>query len=140
MLSEKINNVLLQYRSVFSYLFFGICTTIVNILVYYICADILYLTTIVSTLTAWFFSVLFACITNKIWVFSSNSWNMTTLSREVISFYLCRITTGVLDLAIMTVTVDVLRWNGLIMKIISNVIIIILNYLASKSVIFKRRE
>ena len=127
-----------KYRGFILYAFFGVCTTVVNIVAYYISARVIGLGTVSSTVVAWIFAVLFAFFTNKLWVFNSKSWEKKLVVRELSSFYLCRLSTGALDVAIMFVCVDILGWNDLIMKIISNVIVIILNYVASKFIIFRK--
>lgn len=136
---EGLKKLFTRYRSVVAYLFFGVCTTLVNIAAYYICARIFHLNTSASVIVAWFLAVIFAFLTNKSWVFGSKSWDIKTVTRELISFIICRAATGVMDLVIMLVTVDILHWNDMAMKIISNVLVIILNYVASKLIIFKKR-
>lgn len=121
------------------YIFFGICTTLVNVIVYYICAHIFDLSTALGTALAWFLSVLFAYITNKIFVFESKTKEIFELFREICSFFICRVTTGIVDLAIMLIFVDVLHINDLVVKIVSNILVIVLNYLASKLIIFRKR-
>ncbi|MBQ8298966.1 MAG: GtrA family protein [Clostridia bacterium] len=127
-----------KYRGIISYLFFGVCSTLINIITYYLAAHILELSTIVSTVIAWIVAVIFAYITNKIWVFECKSWKLEVLIKEATSFFACRILTGLLDVIIMTVFVDVLLFNDMLIKIISNVIVIILNYIASKLIVFKK--
>ena len=127
-----------RYKGVLAYIFFGVCTTAVNLIVFFICARLIGLNTAWSTILAWFFAVLFAFITNKSLVFGSKSWERSLLLREMASFYLCRLTTGALDLVIMLVTVDVLGWNDMLMKFVSNLLVIVLNYIASKFIIFKK--
>ena len=63
---------------------------------------------------------------------------MMTLLREMGSFFACRAVSFVLDIGIMWLTVDVLAWPNMLMKIVSNVIIIIVNYVASKLLIFNK--
>lgn len=125
-----------KYESLISYAFFGVCTTIVNIVAYYLFAHILKFGTASSTAIAWFLAVLFALITNKIWVFKSKSWEKDVLIKETISFFSCRLLTGLLDILIMIVFVDVLHFNDIVIKVISNILVIILNYVASKLIIF----
>lgn len=138
-MAEGLKKLFTRYRSVVAYLFFGVCTTLVNIAAYYICARIFHLNTSASVIVAWFLAVIFAFLTNKSWVFGSKSWDIKIVTRELISFIICRAATGVMDLVIMLVTVDILHWNDMAMKIISNVLVIILNYVASKLIIFKKR-
>ena len=120
------------------YLFFGICTTEINIIIYWLLHDALTLSNIVSTILAWLAAVLFAFVTNKVFVFESKRTNTTDRINEVISFFGCRLLTGILDVAIMAFAVDMLQWNGLLWKLISNIIVTIINYIASKYLIFRK--
>ena len=126
-----------QYKGVIRYLFFGICTTIINIISYYACTYMIGWTVVSSTVVSWLLAVSFAFITNKIWVFESKTWNKESVIKEVLSFFLCRIMTGILDLIIMIVSVKILGWNDILMKAISNIAVIMLNYIASKLFIFR---
>jgi putative flippase GtrA len=94
-------------------------------------------TVVSSTVVSWLLAVSFAFITNKIWVFESKTWNKESVIKEVLSFFLCRIMTGILDLIIMIVSVKILGWNDILMKAISNIAVIMLNYIASKLFIFR---
>ena len=125
-----------QYKMPILYIVFGGLTTLVNIVVYFICYDISKLSNVVSTVIAWILSVIFAFITNKLYVFESKSGS---LLYEISTFFTCRLGTGILDVGIMYFTVDILKWNALLMKIISNVIVIVLNYILSKVIIFKKK-
>jgi putative flippase GtrA len=82
-------------------------------------------------------SVLFAYITNKLFVFESKSFDAHVLKKEIISFFGCRFFTGVMDVAIMYVTVDLFHSNSTHWKVASNILVIIINYIVSKLVIFK---
>ena len=126
-----------QYKGVIRYLFFGICTTIINIISYYACTYMIGWTVVSSTVVSWLLAVSFAFITNKIWVFESKTWNKESVIKEVLSFFLCRIMTGILDLIIMIVSVKILGWNDILMKAKSNIAVIMLNYIASKLFIFR---
>lgn len=128
----------MRYKHMLAYVFFGVCTTAVNVIVYFLCARLMGLNTAWSTILAWFFAVLFAFLTNKSLVFGSKSWERSLLIREIAAFYLCRLATGVIDLATMILTVDVFGWNDMLMKFVSNVIVIVLNYVASRFIIFKK--
>lgn len=127
-----------KYRSQILYIFFGAITTFINIITYYICFDLLNISNVVSTIIAWIFSVIFAFITNKLWVFESKSWEPEVAMRELVSFVSVRLLTGVFDLGIMYVGVDLLKFNGMLMKILSNVFVLIANYIGSKLFIFKK--
>ena len=128
-----------KYREMILYLFFGGCTTLVNIVSYYICSRI-GMGTAVSTVIAWVLSVLFAYVTNRKYVFESRAFGFVPILKETAGFFLCRLATGLLDLAIMVVFVDFLHFNDMIIKILSNIIVIVLNYVASKLLIFRKRD
>lgn len=127
-----------RIRQLAAYIFFGACTTLVNIVAYYLLAHPLGIGTAVSTALSWAISVAFAYVTNKLWVFGSKSWQPKLILREASAFYLCRLLTGVLDLGIMLLTVDILGWNDMLMKLLSNILVIILNFAASQVLIFKK--
>lgn len=127
-----------KYKQVILYLFFGGCTTLINIVVYALLYRVLQIANVPSTIAAWLVSVIFAFVTNRSLVFESRETELRGRLRELVSFFGCRVLTGVLDVIIMAVAVDMLGWNGLLWKLISNVLVIILNYLASKFLIFRK--
>ncbi len=126
-----------RYKEIIAYLFFGVCTTLVNIISYYICARRLGFSTVAATVAAWIAAVVFAYVTNKLFVFGSQSWDRKVIAKEAFSFFACRAATGVLDVAIMYIGVDVWGFFDVGVKVFSNVLVIILNYAASKIIIFK---
>ena len=136
----KIKDLLIKYKSLISYGFFGVLTTLINLFCYKLCYSVLNIPNVYSTAIAWLFAVLFAFVTNKLWVFESKSWAASVLFPELVKFFVCRIATGALDILIMWVTVDKLNWNSMLWKFLSNVIVIILNYAASKLVIFVKKQ
>lgn len=136
---KYLKQLFIRYKEMILYLFFGGCTTLVNIIVYYICAHLLLLATVPATVIAWILSVAFAYVTNRIYVFESRSRGLVAILREIGAFVSCRLLTGVMDLAIMYICVDLLHFNDLIIKIISNVLVIVLNYVASKLLIFRKK-
>ena len=128
-----------KYRAMILYIIFGIITTIVNMGVYWLFYNIMGIANLPSTIIAWFAAVVIAYATNKVWVFDSRSFAPKVLIYELITFFACRIVTGLLDIAIMYVAVDMMHLNGIIFKFISNVLVIILNFIASKLVIFVKK-
>lgn len=134
-----IKKLYLKHRQIISYLFFGACAAVVNTVAYgllYHCCNV---SNTASTVLAWLAAVIFAFFSNKFLVFRSKRTNKSEQFREAASFFGCRILTGILDVAIMAVSVDHFGWNGILWKILSNVIITILNYVASKLWIFRKR-
>lgn len=126
-----------QYKDIIPYGVFGVLTTVVNIVSYWIAAHPLGLSVMTSTVIAWFLSVLFAYVTNRKWVFHSEADGFEAIVKEMVSFFGCRLATGFVDLACMFLFVDVLHLDDVVIKVIANIIVIVLNYVASKLVIFK---
>lgn len=138
-LVQKLWRLFQKYKAVLNYLFFGVCATLVNVLGYAAFAHGCGLSTTASAVLAQVVAISFAYVTNKLWVFGSKVWSLGALVREVLSFFACRAATGVLDVAFMFVTVDLLGLNDIVMKLLSNAIGMVLNYLASKFWIFVKR-
>lgn len=138
-MSEALE-ILKTHKSTVLYLIFGVCSTVLNMTAYYLCYDIIGINNTLSTALAWAMAVVFAFITNKQLVFGSESWDFKILQKEVVKFTGCRVVTGLLDIVFMYITVDLLSFNALIMKFISNIIVVVLNYIASKLVIFKKEQ
>lgn len=132
-----MKNILEKYKSIFMYLFFGVCTTGINVASYWLFYTFLTLPNVPSTILSWIISVLFAYITNKLWVFESHSFEKKVLSHELSTFFGARFLSGMVDLGIMFVFVDIFLFPAMIVKIISNVFVVIFNYIASKLIIFK---
>ena len=129
-----------KYKDVIPYAIFGILTTLVNIVSYWFFAHPLKVAVMPSTLIAWFLAVLFAYLTNRKWVFHSTASSLSEIKKEILSFFVCRLATGVLDWVCMFVFVDLLGFYDVIIKVIANILVIVLNYVASKRVIFKRKD
>ena len=137
---NMIRNLLTRYADIISYLFFGVLTTAVNYLVYLPCYNVLGLSASVSNVIAWVFAVAFAYLTNKPFVFRSYDWSAKTVIPELTKFVTSRIASGSLETLIILVTVDLLRWNGNLMKLVTSVLVVVLNYVASKLLVFRKRE
>ncbi len=140
-----------QYRELISYIFFGALTTVVSLVSFrifdIILGEKLYLLT---NIISWIFAVVFAYITNKLWVFESKSWKSRVVIKELIGFFGARILSLAIEEAGLWLMIDLLNMgdigidifslniNGnLIAKLIMQVVVVILNYVFSKLVIFK---
>ena len=135
---RKIKDLIHKYYDVLAYLFFGVLTTAVNYIIYLPCYNLLSMSAAVSNVIAWIFAVAFAYLTNKPFVFKSNDWSAKTVVPELTKFVGSRIASGALETLIIFVTVDLLNWNGNIMKLVTSVLVVILNYVASKLIVFKK--
>ena len=136
---RKLRAFLWKYEDVLSYLFFGVLTTGVNYLIYLPCYNVLHLSAAVSNGVAWVGAVAFAYLTNKPFVFKSYDWSVKTVLPELAAFVGCRLGSGLLETAILFLTVDCLTWNGNIMKLVTSVLVIVLNYIGSKLLVFRRK-
>lgn len=136
---EKIIRLVKKYWSIISYLFFGAVTTVVNMVVYYLCYHVFGMSSDLSTVLAWVLAVLTAFLTNKPFVFGSHDWSPKVLLPEAGSFFGCRLGSGLVELVIMHVTVEMLGLPGMLMKLLVNVIVVILNYVASKLLVFRKK-
>ena len=137
---KKIFSILNKYEEIFRYLIIGLLTTIVSLFVYYICVFTFLdpkvaLELQIANIISWICSVVFAYIANRIFVFKSKN---KKILREVIAFTNSRILTLILDMALMHFLVIVFGFNDKICKIIVQVLIIILNYVFSKFLVFKK--
>ena len=135
---QKIRSLVIQYWEVLSYLIFGVLTTVVNYLVYLPAYNLLGLSAALSNAIAWVVAVAFAYLTNKPFVFKSHDWSVKTVIPELSKFVGSRIASGVLETVLILVTVDLLHWNGNLMKLITSVLVVVMNYIASKLFVFKK--
>ena len=124
---QIIISLIKKHKAFIAYGVFGVFTRIVNIITYNFCYTSIGISNTLSNIAAWILAVTFAYLTNKVWVFDSKSWKWEILRREITAFISCRLATGILDIVIMFVCVDILGLHALLMKIISNVLVIILN-------------
>lgn len=138
-----------KYREQITYLIFGVVTTLVNYIVYYFLTRWNMATGLANGI-AWVVSVMVAYFTNRRWVFESKSTGKAMV-REILSFAACRIGTFVLDEILVIVGVDWLGpriipakhqrlWELGVVKVFSNVLVIVLNYVFSKIFIFKKSD
>lgn len=124
-------------RELFLYIVFGVLTTLVNLAVYLLFTKLFGVNYIISNILAWFISVLFAYVTNRIWVFESKNSNIL---KEVSLFFAGRLFSGVVDTALMYLFIDILLIGDFVSKIIIQIIVVVLNYLLSKLVIFNNND
>ena len=129
------------HKDFFIYCIFGAMATLVNMGSY----ELLYakagLANTPSVVIAWFLAVTFAFFTNKYIVFhQKGAENRLSIQAELLSFYICRAASGVLDIAIIFTAVDLLYLNHTLWKFISNLAMGICNYLAGRLFIFAKKK
>lgn len=136
---EKLRSLLRAHRELVSYVFWGVMTTAVNYAAYLLLtrgAMVYYLT---ASAIAWAVSVLFAYVVNKLFVFRSRDWAWRVALRELWQMVASRLFSGALELGILWLFVDTLHWNDAVVKLAANVVVVVVNYVLSKWVIFKKR-
>lgn len=124
--------------AVFTYVFFGGLATIVNIVTFGV-ATKLGLSWMLANLLAWLFSVLFAFTTNKLWVFHSHVPDFAGLVAEIVLFFGARIVSLGIDYGCMFLFIDGLHWSNMIAKILTQIVIVVVNYAFSKFIIFRHK-
>lgn len=134
-----LKQLLDKYRSVIAYVFFGGVTTVVNLAAYYLCYHLFSIPNTPSVVISWILAVLVAFLTNKPFVFESLDWSLAVLLPEISSFFGCRAGTGVVELIFMHITVDIMDFSGMLMKLLINILVIILNYVGSKLLVFRKK-
>lgn len=136
---SKIRSLVKKYWDVLTYLIFGVLTTVVNYAVYLPVYNLLGLSASVSNCIAWVVAVAFAFLTNKPFVFKSHDWSKQTVIQELTKFISCRIASGAAETVILLVSVDILHWNGNIWKLVTQVLVVVLNYFGSKLLVFRKK-
>ncbi len=154
-------------KEIVSYIFFGVLTTVVNLVTFYLFKKLFIsigwdgiLNSLFSSAgwekaldflsdgsdyldantIAWVVGVLFAFFTNKLFVFESKSWKPAIAGKEFAGFVGARILSFVAECVLMFLMVTVLSWDELIAKIIVGVVVIVINYVFSKLFIFKNKK
>ena len=123
-----------------AYLIFGVLTTVID----YVISNVLFYWTKVPTLPAqtiaWIAAVVFAFVTNKWWVFESHTLVPSEVWKEFVSFIICRIATFVFNLAALFVMVDLMGMEFFFCKLLISVVVVVLNYVFSKILIFAKKK
>ncbi len=151
---KKIKELILKYKELIIYVFFGVLTTVVNLSVFWLFSRILgderYL---ITNVIAWVAAVSFSFLTSKIWVFESKQWNFKVLFKEVSSFFAARILTLGIEEMGLYFFVDTLSFSEISLRIFSfeiggeliskaliAVVVVVVNYVLSKLVIFRKKK
>lgn len=138
-MKKKFRELFENYKDLIPYAVFGVLSTTLNIGTYWIFSHLLHIPVIAATILAWIITVLFVYITNRRWVFHSEADTKKAVIKELTSFYVCRVGTELVDLACMFIFVDMLHINDILIKVGANILVIVLNYIASKFLIFKHK-
>lgn len=126
-----------RYKSVLLYLFFGALTTFVSIFTFVLFYENLCWNELIANIISWIFAVLFAYFTNRAWVFGSEATG-NGLLKEMLAFFVGRLTTLGIEEMILFVFTTALSFNGVVVKTVAQVVVLMLNYLVSKLFVFKK--
>lgn len=144
---KKIQELFVKYKEIIMYLIFGVGTTVVNWVIYTVIVMLgkeVNLT--IANIIAWVGAVAFAYITNKLWVFESKSWNPKIVWKELGMFLGARIFSGIFEIGLFPVLVwlgmnqAIFGVEGMLAKVVISVLVIVLNYIFSKLLVFKKKE
>ena len=133
-----IKKLIETYKEIISYLFFGVCTTVVNFVIYFACTNLLDMNYLLANALSWAGAVAFAYVTNRIFVFKSKNRGIRAIFKEITAFVGCRVLSGAMDMAIMFIGVDLLGISDSITKFMTQVVVVVLNYIFSKLIIFRK--
>lgn len=136
---DKLKKLYLKYKELVNYVIFGVLTTLVNYIVYFLCLDLLGWHYLVVNVLAWIISVLFAYITNRIWVFESKAKGWRIL-KEILLFFASRLTSLGAETLLLFLMVDTAGMDKNISKLIVGVAVIIINYILSKLIVFRKNK
>ena len=141
---NKLKKMYKKYKEIINYLIIGGLTTVVSLVSFYLVRILIFtkdtqLDIQISNVISWIFAVLFAFITNKKYVFESKTTG-TKKIKEMIKFYLSRLTTLIIDMVTMWILTAPLNINDKVSKIIVQFIIVVLNYVFSKLFVFKKEH
>ena len=135
--SEKVMAFIRKFfsREIIMYLVFGVLTTVVNLIFYHICNKVM--NVLISNVIAWIAAVIFAFITNKLFVFDSKSWSPKVIAKEIPSFTAARLITLGIEEAGLAIMITWLHLDEILTLPFADVVV--LNYVFSKLIIFKKK-
>ncbi len=139
---DKIKTIYLKYKEIINYLIFGVLATIISLVTYYVCVYTILnpenaVQLQIANMISWIASVIFAYFTNRKFVFESKEKNKL---KEASKFVTARIVTLLIDMLVMFLGVTILKLNDKFIKVISQIVVIVSNYLLSKIIVFNGRE
>lgn len=134
---NKLLSLFKKYRDLLLYLLFGVCTTVINLAVFWLLNSPLKVNELIANVIAWIAAVFFAFVTNRDLVFHAGGGSFL---KQMLSFYLGRAITLVLEEAALFVFITLLDFNSMVVKLAAQVLVIILNFVISKLIIFKKKE
>lgn len=143
---NKILELYKKHREIINYIVFGGCTTLVSWATYALFVGSMEMEILAGKILSWICAVSFAFVTNKLWVFFSRAVDWKTWLREGVEFFASRAATGVVEVlglpALMKLGLDASLFGveGFAANIVVTVVVIILNYIVSKFLVFRKKN
>jgi putative flippase GtrA len=140
----KVKGIIEKYKEIISYLFWGVMTTVVSWGTYSLFVTVIQSVSVANILS-WICAVVFAYVTNKLWVFQSREWAFCTIIPELLKFVTARLATGLLEIVGVPLLVylglnqRIAGIEGMAAKVFVSVIVTILNYVLSKLLVFRKK-
>lgn len=134
---KKFLHIFEKHKEIILYVFFGFIAVILNICLFVLFYNIFCISVLVSNLICWLVCVTFQFFTNKIWVFNNGNVNKNNLIKQIILFFLGRIFTLILEDLIIFIFIELLMYNPIFIKTLTQFIIIVLNYVISRWFVFR---
>ncbi len=138
-MTDTLRTLLQKHREIVSYIFWGVMTTAVNYTAYFLLRNVFLVPLVAGNAAAWAVSVLFAYFVNKLFVFRSKDWAWRVALRELWQMVASRIFSLGLETGILWLFVEKLLLNEFIVKLAANVLVVIVNYVLSKFIIFNKK-
>ncbi len=135
---RPLRPLVLRYQEMISYVVFGGLTTLVNLAIYFPLD--LFISYLIANVIAWIGAVAFAFFTNKAFVFEDSRWDLPSLLTQGAAFALARLLSLAVEEGVLLLFVEALHLNSTVTKIAAQVIVIVMNYFASKFIIFRDRR
>ena len=127
-----------KYKSILLYIFFGGLTTVVSIGSFIFFDDGMQMDPLVANILSWVCAVLFAYVTNRVWVFASKAKGMQIL-KEMVTFFAGRLLTLGLEEILLLVFVTWLAFDSTLIKVLGQIVVLVLNYVISKLLVFRKK-
>lgn len=136
---EKLKELYIKYKEIILYVIFGGLTTVINYAIYALMV-LLKIDIYTSNITAWIGAVLFAYFTNRKMVFNSEAKGKKSVIIEILSFYGSRVFSLAVETGLLFVCVSLMGMNEWITKLVLQVVVIVLNYIFSKFIVFRKKK
>ena len=133
-------NLYKKYEEGINYLFWGFASFVLNMILFYLLANVCHIQELITNIISWIACVIFAYFTNRMFVFKSQNKDMQSAGTEFIQFISARIGTLILEEVVIFIGITLLHGNNMIVKLIGQVLVIVSNYILSKIWIFKKKS